>query len=68
MKEIKQRIKVLEKQISELPTKEQLSKIVKKADDKDMSEQLDALMVIIDAVHKSDLIYCEKTTLESVLK
>ncbi len=66
--EIEQRIKVLEKQISEFPTKEQLSEMHKAEDSEELTEHMKALMDLANALHKRDLIYCEKTILESILK
>ena len=66
--EIEQRIKVLKKQISEFPTREQLSEMHKADGEFSVEEEMKALMDLTDALHKHDLIYCEKTTLESVLK
>lgn len=66
--EIEQRIKVLDQTISKLPTREKLLETKKKADGKGISEEMTAFMELIWALHERQLVQCEKTVLESVLK
>ena len=62
---IKQRIKILDKRISKLPTEKQLLDNAMKAID---NLDMDLLVTFMESMNKHQIFQCKKMTLESVLK